>query len=77
MPPAISGQGGHNAAYAAATVLVHGFGLTAEEALEILRTQYNPRCQPPWSEQELLHKAQDAANKPHKLEMGWLLRPHE
>ena len=73
MPPAISGQGGHNATYTAATALVHGFGLAPEEALELLRTHYNPRCQPPWSEKELLHKVTDAVTKPHVLEEGWLL----
>ena len=73
MPPAISGQGGHNAAYAAATVLVHGFGLATEEALDLLRKEYNPRCQPPWSEKELLHKVTDAANRPHALEHRWLI----
>jgi hypothetical protein len=73
MPPAISGQGGHNAAYAAATVLVHGFCLTAEEAFEILRREYNPRCQPPWSEKELLHKVTDATTRSHSLEQGWLV----
>jgi len=73
MPPAISGQGGHNAAYAAATVLVHGFCLTTEEAFQILRTEFNPRCQPAWSEKELLHKVTDAVTKSHSLERGWLI----
>jgi len=73
MPAAISGQGGHKAAYAAATALVRGFNLTAAEALDILRMQYNPRCKPPWSEKELLHKVTDATNRPHALEQGWLI----
>src|SRR5690606_5188044 len=41
MPPAISGQGGHSATYAAATALVHGFGLNAEMALRLLADHYN------------------------------------
>ena len=49
LPPAISGQGGHPATYAAATALVHGFGLDSELALSILLQEYNPRCEPPWS----------------------------
>ena len=53
MPPSVSGQGGHNAAYAAATAMVHGFGLAPERALALLLAHYNPRCQPPWSEAEL------------------------
>ena len=73
MPAAISGQGGHKATYAAATVLVHGFDLTEAEAFDLLRDKFNPRCQPAWSDKELLHKVTDAANKPHRLPRGWLI----
>jgi len=59
MPAAVSGQGGHNQTFAVACVLVQGFGLSAEEALPILR-EYNQRCQPPWSEKDLLHKLEGA-----------------
>ncbi len=72
MPPAISGQGGHDATYAAATVLVHGFGLSPDDALRLLIERFNPRCQPPWTERELRHKVDDAATKPHDLPHGWL-----
>ena len=72
MPPAISGAGGHNATYAAATALVHGFGIDPDLALEILLAHYNPRCEPPWSEKELRHKVEDAATKPHDYPHGWL-----
>ena len=73
MPPAISGKGGHNATYAAATALVHGFRLPAKEAIDLLRREYNPRCKPPWSEKELVHKITEAATKPHSLNPGWLI----
>tara|TARA_R110000782_G_scaffold30348_6_gene75527 strand:+ start:27064 stop:29274 length:2211 start_codon:yes stop_codon:yes gene_type:complete len=73
MPPAISGQGGHGRAYAAATALVHGFELEPETALRMLLERYNPRCEPPWSEKELRHKVDDAASKPHERPRGWLL----
>ena len=73
MPAAISGQGGHRATYAAAVVLVHGFGLTVTEALALLSKEYNPRCQPPWTDQELLHKVTDALNRPHRRPYGWLI----
>ncbi len=72
MPPAIAGQGGHNATYAAATALVHGFGLESGAAFRLLSNEYNPRCQPPWSEKELRHKIDDAASKPHDRPYGWL-----
>jgi hypothetical protein len=58
--PAISGQGGHNQLFKVTVRLVKGFRLSKDEALAILRCDYNPRCQPPWSEAELLHKIDDA-----------------
>ncbi|MBX3408223.1 MAG: DUF3987 domain-containing protein, partial [Phycisphaeraceae bacterium] len=72
IPPAISGSGGHSQTYAAATAMVHGFGLDAETAFGLLWDRYNPRCQPPWSEKELRHKVSDAASKPHDRPHGWL-----
>jgi len=71
-PPAISGQGGHPTTYTAAVALVHGFCLSPDRALELLLAHYNPRCQPPWTEKELRHKVDDAANKPHDKPYGWL-----
>ncbi len=72
MDPAISGQGGHDTTYTAATAMVHGFGLDPETALRMLLERYNPRCEPPWSEKELRHKVEDAATKPHDKPYGWL-----
>lgn len=57
--PAISGQGGHDRLFNVACKMVE-FGITPGEALRILRTEYNPRCEPPWSDRELEHKVQDA-----------------
>lgn len=62
LPPAISGSNGHGATFHAACVLVLGFGLPETEALEILR-DFNQRCQPQWSEKELLHKVQSAGKQ--------------
>lgn len=75
LPPAISGQGGHNITFTAATALVHGFCLSEAEALQLLQHQYNPKCQPPWSEKELLHKVREASCRPHERPAGWLLGP--
>ncbi len=72
MPSAISGQGGHDTTYAAATAMVHGFGLDSDSALGLLIERFNSRCEPPWTEKELRHKVQDAATKPHELPYGWL-----
>lgn len=72
LPPAISGSGGHAAAFRAALLLVRGFGLEEEDALRLLDEDYNPRCDPPWSEDELRHKIEDAG-KADQVPMGYLL----
>lgn len=72
MPPAIAGSGGHVAAFRAAAVLVRGFELSVDDAVSLLREDYNPHCEPPWSDAELRHKAEDAA-KADKIPLGYLL----
>ena len=72
LPPAISGSGGHDATYRAATALVHGFGIARDRALALLEAHYNPRCVPPWSTRELEHKVEDAATRQHDRPLGWL-----
>ena len=71
-PPAISGQGGHNATYHVAGLLFHGFGLSKAETLMLLG-EYNQRCVPPWTEAELTHKVTSAANAQHSDPRGYLL----
>ena len=63
LPPAVSGQSGHNATFHVACVLVLGFGLPQDVALGIL-AEWNQACQPPWSESELRHKIQSATQQP-------------
>ena len=60
LPAAIAGQSGHNSAFYAACCLVQGFELPADRAFELLWNEYNPRCEPPWSEAELRHKVASA-----------------
>lgn len=72
MPASISGSGGHHAAFAVAQVLVRGFDLDAATALAILADDFNPRCQPPWSERELVHKV-ESAQRDSTLPAGYLL----
>jgi hypothetical protein len=61
-PPAVSGSGGHNTTYTLACALIHGWGLSAAEALPYL-AEWNQSCAPPWSERELKHKLADAESK--------------
>jgi hypothetical protein len=60
---AVSGAGGHNATFRVACKLTHYFGLDFDAALRLLLSVFNPRCQPPWSLAELLHKVEDALKK--------------
>ncbi len=70
MPASISGAHGHDALYRAALAL-HGFGLTSDEALGLLRVEFNPRCKPAWSERELARKVREVARS--RFPAGYLL----
>lgn len=71
-PPAVSGQGGHNATFHVAAVLVHGFALGDRVSLMLMQ-EWNQCCQPPWSERELRHKVESAARATHGSPRGHLL----
>jgi len=58
--PAVSGQQGHRQLFKVTCKLVKGFHLAADTALQLLLEEYNPRCDPPWSDAELRHKIEDA-----------------
>lgn len=71
-PPAVSGQGGHDQTFSVACALYQGFSLTETEVLGYLKL-WNDRCQPPWEEKDLLHKAKQAAKAQHSKVKGYLL----
>jgi hypothetical protein len=75
MPPAISGQGGHNQTFSVACKLVEGFNLSPDEAFPLIQ-EYNGRCLPSWSDQELQHKLADADKQAgcNGKPRGYLLR---
>lgn len=60
MPESVSGQNGHAALWNAAFTLVKGFQLDPEDARILLMREFNPRCQPEWSEKEIAHKVRQA-----------------
>jgi len=60
MPPAVSGDGGHAAAFAVAKALCHDFGLSLSDARTLFE-EYNVRCDPPWSAREIAHKLESAS----------------
>jgi hypothetical protein len=45
--PAIQGSGGQSTLFTVASHLA-GFGLSAEDAADLLWSEFNPRCVPPW-----------------------------
>lgn len=59
MPPAISGQHGHDTTFHVACVLILGFGLSELEALPVI-VEWNTTCNPPWSEYDLKRKLTEA-----------------
>lgn len=70
MPIAVSGSGGHDAAFRVAVVLVKGFALDEDTAIEIMR-EYSEKCDPPWSQREIAHKV--ASAKSARVQSGYLL----
>lgn len=62
MAPSIQGSGGSAACMAAARAVCWGFDLGEEDGCSLLAAEFNPRCEPPWSERELLKKCRDAMN---------------
>jgi len=76
-PGAVSGANGHNQTFSLTSTLVHGFCLDGEVALSILKTHYNPKCDPQWSDKELVHKIDSAIKSPPPKPRGWLLNSAE
>lgn len=72
MPGAVSGDAGHTATFNAVAAVMIGFDLSDSDALRIIAEDYNPRCDPPWSERDLEHKVQ-SVNKRCQRERGYLL----
>ena len=77
--PAIEGAGGHSALFRAACVLVNGFDLSRSEAIQLLASEYNPRCCPPWDlgntseKREFERKVDQAMKAQHEHPRGYLL----
>lgn len=59
IPPAIAGQHGDLHTFRVCCRLVRGFALPDSDALKLLE-EWNARCEPPWSERELIDKVRRA-----------------
>lgn len=60
--PCVSGESGQKVIFNKCCVLVHGFRLSDDGALSLL-LEYNQRCQPPWSDEELRHHIEGARER--------------
>ena len=60
VPPAIAGEHGDVQTFRVCCRLTRGFALDDQQALHVL-AEWNARCQPPWSEAELVDKLRRAA----------------
>lgn len=74
MPGSISGQGGHNAAFRVACVLILGFSLSHDQAFALM-SEWNNKCEPVWSEREINHKLKSAEQQ--QGERGFLIGVRE
>lgn len=60
---AVAGQGGHDTTIRVLGRLQHGFDLSQCELQPYAEYYNQTKCEPPWSEEELKHKIEDAVNK--------------
>ena len=75
VPPAVTGQHGDLHTFRVCCRLVRGFALSDGEALDVLRS-WNRRCEPPWSERELMDKL-SRARRYGREPVGGLLLSHQ
>jgi len=61
MDPSIQGSNGSGALFRAATAITRGFDLSADNALFLLASEFNPRCSPAWTTHELRRAVRNAA----------------
>jgi hypothetical protein len=75
--PAIEGNGGDEYTVKHVAMLCGDHGVTEDMALELLLEHWNPRCEPPWDQDELRGKVHRAYQKrqndigSHAIEEGW------
>ena len=63
--PAIAGQGGRKQTFAVAACMVRDFGLSVSQAFSLMQ-EWNQRCDPVWSDRDLLREIEGAAERGSK-----------
>lgn len=69
-PPAIEGEGGDHRTYATAAWVLD-LGVSPETCYNLMSEEFNPRCDPPWDEDELLSKVSNAAEFKQNADGAW------
>lgn len=72
IPGAVSGDAGHNATFNAVAAVLIGFDLDEQTARSLILSDYNTRCDPPWSEREIDHKIKSVGSRSTRTR-GYLL----
>lgn len=72
IPAAVSGDRGHTQTFNAVAHVMIGFDLDPDTTYDLIASDYNPRCDPPWNEKQLRHKIRSVAERCTR-ERGYLL----
>jgi len=73
IPGAVNGSGGHTQTFNTVAHVMIGFDLSESDTLDLITNDYNPRCDPPWSEREINHKIRSVSEQ-CKRQRGYLLQ---
>lgn len=76
-PGGDQGNNGSKPTFDAARDLIRGFLLDPDTALGLLLSEFNHKCNPPWTIPQLQHKIEDAQAKPYSKPPGYLLKRRE
>lgn len=77
MPPSIQGSGGNAAFFNVARVLIHGYGLSPDEARPYLDDYNFTSCTPAWSEAEIKRVLRNVDGAQSKWPRGYLVREND
>ncbi len=72
IPPAVEGEGGDNATWSIGHA-GFSFGVAQEDWLGWVERNWNPRCTPPWSADDLKTKIENGYTYPATAVFGWRL----
>lgn len=77
MPPSIQGSGGNAAFFNVARILLHGYGLTPDEARPYIDAYNFTSCTPAWSEAEIKRVLRNVDGMQSKWARGYLIREND